>query len=406
MRVAAACGTAALATAAVWWVVRSRRRVKQPSDAAPSGLIFTGTGCSSGLPLVPCALGVTVKGCEACAVALRRGASDKNWRGNVGCLLRAIDAKTGERIHVQIDCGKTFRETACLRVYRAHGVTCVDAVVLTHDHADAVGGLDELRSLQPFDPQTYQIMRPPIQVVCDRRTLTRLRHMFPYLHPKKPSFAQNGHQWRTDICVACELDIEPIRPPAADTAAAPPEPPPTPPAPPAPPEAGAVRRYVAKLDWRAFGASPDAAPSVSTFDVCGLEMLALPVLHGADYTCYGFAFGPEDARVVYLSDYTALLPSTEALLSRWSALGHIDLLVLDALRMEGAHPVHATGEESVQLARRLRPRRTLLVGMGHTMEHEATNRQLRRLWVEEELDVQLAYDGQFLPIPLSTSVSV
>ena len=118
MRVAAACGTAALATAAVWWVVRSRRRVKQPSDAAPSGLIFTGTGCSSGLPLVPCALGVTVKGCEACAVALRRGASDKNWRGNVGCLLRAVDAKTGERIHVQIDCGKTFRETACLSCRR------------------------------------------------------------------------------------------------------------------------------------------------------------------------------------------------------------------------------------------------------------------------------------------------
>ena len=150
----------------------------------------------------------------------------------------------------------------------------------------------------------------------------------------------------------------------------------------------------------------------------------------------------EGARVVYLSDYTALLPPTDALLSHWSALGHIDLLVLDALRMEGAHPVHATGVESVQLARRwaapkeplpytndwpltlvralsdrrrsvwrvcvtrarrLRPRRTLLVGMGHTMEHEASNRQLRRLWLEEGLDVQLAYDGQFVPLPLSAS---
>ena len=34
----------------------------------------------------------------------------------------------------------------------------------------------------------------------------------------------------------------------------------------------------------------------------------------------------------------------------------------------GAHPVHATMEESVALARRLRPRRTLLVGMGHAMD--------------------------------------
>ena len=52
----------------------------------------------------------------------------------------------------------------------------------------------------------------------------------------------------------------------------------------------------------------------------------------------------------------------------------------------------------VALARRLRPRRTLLVGMGHAMEHHATNRRLRRLWSEEGLDVQLAYDGQFVPL--------
>ena len=42
-------------------------------------------------------------------------------------------------------------------------------------------------------------------------------------------------------------------------------------------------------------------------------------------------------------------------------------LVLDALRPAGAHPVHATMAESVALARRLRPRRTLLVGMGHAI---------------------------------------
>ena len=52
----------------------------------------------------------------------------------------------------------------------------------------------------------------------------------------------------------------------------------------------------------------------------------------------------------------------------------------------------------VALARRLRPRRTLLVGMGHAMEHHATNRRLRRLWTEEGLDIQLAYDGQFVPL--------
>ena len=34
------------------------------------------------------------------------------------------------------------------------------------------------------------------------------------------------------------------------------------------------------------------------------------------------------------------------------------------------------------------------------MEHHATNRGLRRLWREEALDIQLAYDGQFVPLEL------
>ncbi len=48
---------------------------------------------------------------------------------------------------MQIDCGKTWRESA-LRWYRRHGVRHLDAVVLTHEHADATLGLDDLRSLQ------------------------------------------------------------------------------------------------------------------------------------------------------------------------------------------------------------------------------------------------------------------
>ena len=111
---------------------------------------------------------------------------------------------------------------------------------------------------------------------------------------------------------------------------------------------------------------------------------------------------PPAARVVYISDYTMpLLPPTDALLTQWGAAGEIALLVLDALRMQGAHPVHATAEESIALARRIRPARTLLVGMGHGMEHAATNRRLRRLWHDERLDVQLAYDSQFVPLSLS-----
>jgi len=145
-------------------------------------------------------------------------------------------------------------------------------------------------------------------------------------------------------------------------------------------------------------------------------------MHGADYVSFGFGFGPPGGRCVrlsnyitlniplhtthalrcvYLSDYTALLPPTEALLAEWcEEPGGIALMVLDALQPVNAHPVHATMEESVELARRLRPQRVLLVGMGHEMEHRESNRALRRLLCEEGLDVQLAYDGQFVPLSL------
>ncbi len=44
-----------------------------------------------------------------------------------------------------------------MRVYKQHGVKAIDALLLTHDHADAIGGLDELRSLQPYDQVTMEV---------------------------------------------------------------------------------------------------------------------------------------------------------------------------------------------------------------------------------------------------------
>ena len=179
-------------------------------------------GCTLGQEWAP-------KGCQACGPALRHGRSDPNWRGNVGALLRFKD-EAGRLRLVQIDCGKTYREITAMGVYKQHGVQAIDALLLTHDHADAIGGLDELRSLQPYDPVTMEVgtaililsltpnpnpdpspnpnpnpspspnpnpnpspspnpdpdpnpnqVGTAIRCVCDRRTLTRCRHMFPYL---------------------------------------------------------------------------------------------------------------------------------------------------------------------------------------------------------------------------------
>ena len=46
--------------------------------------------------------------------------------------------------HILIDCGKHFRESV-VRWGPRYGVTGIDAIVLTHDHAGAVLGLDDIR---------------------------------------------------------------------------------------------------------------------------------------------------------------------------------------------------------------------------------------------------------------------
>ena len=99
----------------------------------------------------------------------------------------------------------------------------------------------------------------------------------------------------------------------------------------------------------------------------GLAVTALPLLYGADYVCFGFGFGPARARTVYLSDYGTTGDRGAA--DEVEREEGIELLVLDALRWDESHPVHASALESIEVARRLRPQKTLLVGMGHTMEH-------------------------------------
>lgn len=74
----------------------------------------------------------------------------------------------------------------------------------------------------------------------------------------------------------------------------------------------------------------------------------------------------------------------------------IDVLVLDALWRD-LHFSHYSLSEAVQLARTLRPLRTLIIGITCEMGmHENVNNELAALKEAEGLDVQLGYDGQVL----------
>ncbi len=97
-------------------------------------LTFLGTGTSQGVPVIGCR-------CEVCASADRR---DRRLRTS------AMVETRGRRL--LIDAGPDFR----YQMLRA-GVSRVDAILLTHEHKDHIGGLDDVRALNFVD---YPVVRP------------------------------------------------------------------------------------------------------------------------------------------------------------------------------------------------------------------------------------------------------
>nr|KYP54322.1 Putative hydrolase C777.06c family [Cajanus cajan] len=114
-------------------------------------LIFLGTGTSEGVPRVSCLTNPLNK-CEVCSKAAQPG--NKNRRLNTSVLIRYPNSSGTQNI--LIDAGKFFYQSA-LRWFPAFGIRTLDAVIITHSHADAIGaGLDDLRdwttNVQPHIP--------------------------------------------------------------------------------------------------------------------------------------------------------------------------------------------------------------------------------------------------------------
>ncbi|KAH7422859.1 hypothetical protein KP509_12G029000 [Ceratopteris richardii] len=104
-----------------------------------SQLLFLGTGTSEGIPRVSC-LTDQQKKCPVCWSAVQVG--NKNRRRNTSIVIR-LQTASGLR-NILIDAGKFFYHSA-LQWFPYYGIRELDAVIITHSHADAIGGLDDLR---------------------------------------------------------------------------------------------------------------------------------------------------------------------------------------------------------------------------------------------------------------------
>jgi phosphoribosyl 1,2-cyclic phosphodiesterase len=111
-----------------------------PTSGPKSRIVFLGTGTSEGVPRVSC-LTNPDSTCIVCPDAMKPGSP--NRRRNTSLLVQRHLAD-GRTSNVVIDAGKFFYDSA-IEWFPKFKVQTIDGLIITHSHADAVGGFDSLR---------------------------------------------------------------------------------------------------------------------------------------------------------------------------------------------------------------------------------------------------------------------
>lgn len=253
-------------------------------------------------------------------------------------------SSTPKTSHILIDVGKSFCEAARDHFPR-NQIRNLDAVLLTHPHADAINGLDDLRAWT-----LGGAIQHSVPIYCDQYTYSEISKMYPYL---TNSSAKTG--------------------------------------------GGDVPEFT----WNII-------EDGKSFQICGVEITPLVVYHGKffngdsspdqarPFKCLSFLI---DRSIYYVSDVSEIPETTLDLLKiklehnadrhhkSLSVHGHqiapnhpqrgvqsshaanrLQVLIVDTLRLD-SHTSHFGIAQSVDTIRMLNPVKSYLIGFTHGVSH-------------------------------------
>ena len=241
-----------------------------------------GSGTSTGVPQIGCT-------CPVCT-----STDPKDNRLRASAIVETDDAR------ILIDCGPDFR-TQVLRL----PFEKIDGVLITHEHYDHVGGLDDLRPFCRYGE---------VHVYAEENVAYAIKTRIPYV------FAEHKYPG------------------------------------------------VPNIEMHSISLQP--------FKAAGIDIIPIRLMHGR-LPIVGYRIG----RMAYLTDLK-VIPESE-----FSKLEGLDLLVINALRLDSKHPTHAGLDEALTYIERIQPKEAYLIHESHKIGLHA---QAEKLLPPH---VHLAYDN-------------